>query len=241
MIHSLLGNSSISSARVFCMSDYHCDPTQKFIRAQIINEICALKKDPRTVIFLLESQEYGVEASKEACEGLVGTDLIHATFSAYGWDNMDLHQKGIKLIRRAHRLVKKQISLKKKSQKFGKKLIEYFDPKLKKKGLETRLERISKKINILFSEISRIAIARNQSLYHAINYIIDRSADVDVYVVAGGKHFDHISTALKSIPHCVINLKKRKIQNWEEWEKCVQDMYYPASSSSRAGKSLGCR
>lgn len=217
MIHSISGNCSPLVAKVFCLSDYHNDPTQKFVRANIINEICHLK-NCRNIIFLLEGQNWGEEASAEAREALIGTDLIHAKFSAYGWDNMDLLVRGVNLIREVHRLVNRQKVLREKV------LISSTSKKMR---LEDKLRGIGEKIDILFSEIFKIAMERNQSLYNAVNFIVDRCPDIDIYLIAGRRHFDYIPIALKKVLHCVINLKRTAIKNWEEWDKSMQDMYYP--------------
>lgn len=225
MISSIIGNSPLPSSKVYGMSDYHNDPKQKIIRANVINEILGLKKVPRKVIFLLEGQEIGVPVTKEAYEALIGTGLIHAKLEAYGWENMALHQKGIRLIRKVHSLVKERIRLRNTTK-----------DNLNNVELEFALNKITDKINKLFSKILNIAKARNKSLYAAIEFITSKFDNVDIFVIAGCKHFDQISTYLQNIPHCVINIKttQRPIGSWEEWDKCVGDNYYPPCSSSSA-------
>ncbi|MEM1283412.1 MAG: hypothetical protein AAGG81_07650, partial [Chlamydiota bacterium] len=102
-IDEVYGNSHLSNADVICLSDYHCDPFQKYLRAHIINKIFIENSFLRKLLFLVEGTHYGQPASFEDVETLIGSKLINNYFNVVGWDHDQLMRKGLKKIRKLQR------------------------------------------------------------------------------------------------------------------------------------------
>jgi hypothetical protein len=95
-IREVSGNSRLHEADIICLSDYHCDPSQKYIRAQMINTIFQQSVYHDNVLFLIEGTQFGHDATHGSIETLIGSQLINNFFHVAGWDHNDLLMKGIK-------------------------------------------------------------------------------------------------------------------------------------------------
>jgi hypothetical protein len=225
MIKSIQGNAALKYARVVCLSDFHFDTTQKYIRAQIINEILRLN-NAEEVFVLVEGVEAGHEANDWVYDKLVGNDLINYEHVAFGWDNMRLNRLGINLIKDVQNLhadgkkielkhialSKKRWEILKDTNTSPKKIFEMVDSlENEMNDLLIQLQSISTSTTLIFDKIKEVANERSKYLHYSINKILQKSPNSIVFAIGGADHFNGISTVISEISHCILNIKETRV------------------------------
>lgn len=224
-IHEITGNTLLPNASVICLSDYHCDPLQKYIRAYIINKVFHETSYCDDILFLIEGTHYGKFASRRDIETIIGSDLITNLYHVAGWDDYELLEKGLKKIRKLQTILgthkrtcnKIQMLQQKQASIFSNVkipideamvLLEKIDAIIDEESAS--LEVLTRKIESLTKKIERLAKERNVNLYKAIQTVHKAYPEKKVVVIAGGNHFEGISEELCGIKHAVILIKNTK-------------------------------
>lgn len=238
MIKSIKGNSCLKDAQLICLSDFHFDPNQKYIRAQIVNEILAHRDAHKNLIFLVEGVQAGEQADDEHYSKLIGDHLIQIDHHALGWDNMKLNDLGIKLIENLHHLRWESKELEKKyvmlnQQKSSTirdarlspekifKRVELLENHMK--FLLIKKEEVSRAISLNFDYIKKIAEKRNFYLYQSIYKVLEKCPQSIIIVVAGENHFKGIYNAVSNIKYCVLNIKTFRIVS--DYDEAIKEVY----------------
>lgn len=234
MIKSITGNSSLKDARVICLSDFHFDNMQVYIRAQIINEVIQLRREySKEVLILVEGAQSGYEPNEEVYNKLIGKNLVHFEHIAVGWDDMQLNANGIRLINKMRKLILKMRQVNEKIDRCKRTISRAVmkDGCLLKNNsnnvnhVNTKINSliiISKelciRINALFEQIKELEIRRNDYLYDSINKALNKYRDSMVLVIGGEYHFQHIAeSSIGSVNHCIVNIKQtREITSFDE-------------------------
>lgn len=239
MVQSITGNASLKDARVVCLSDFHYDTTQKYIRAQMINEILYSRKMTyKEIVFLLDGTQAGHEPDEWSYDKLIGKDFIASTHLAFGWDDMRLNEAGIRLISKvqilrlkAKKMEEKYISLYQQKSAALKntfipieKILKKIDEiETKQKKLIMKSEKISLSIESTFEEIRELANKRDYFLNVSINKVLKKYPNSIIFVIAGAHHFKYTSSMINHIDHCVLKIKSlRKVVNFDE---ALQEVY----------------
>jgi|GEM_PF-6573439 len=232
-IKSLSGNSSLKNAQVICLSDFHYDVVQKYIRAQIINEVLGSRNlTNKEVIFLVEGAQAGSEPHAWVHDKLIGKNLINCDHFVFGWDNMRLNKLGIYLIKSMQllRLVgkkmerdsicldEKRLEILHRTDISPEQMLERIDTiESEMHSVRSKAEKISNTISFILENLNKTSEYRNDYLYRSINTILENKPESIVFAIGGKFHFKHIPEEMNDVRYSVVNLKEiRKITDFDE-------------------------
>lgn len=233
MIKSMTGNSSLENARVICLSDFHCDNAQKYIRAEIINEVIHSKKNKhKEVIFLLEGAQSGHVPNDCCYNKLIGENLIDSYHYVTGWDNMMLNHFGMRLVkqikdlrsdskeagRKYKILSNKRYEILKDTTFSAKRIFDLTEAiELQMGSLMLQAKTIEIALESMLQQIRGISEQRNDSLHQTINEVLKNHPESIVFVIGGEHHFRDISDSINGVSHSILNLKEiAKITDFDE-------------------------
>ncbi len=244
MVKSINGNATLKSSRVICLSDFHYDTVQKYIRARIINEVLRARNTTyKEVILLLEGTQAGYEPDKWVYNKLVGINLIYFDHIVAGWDNMKLNNSGIKLIKKMQNLRSNSKEMEKKYMILNRKRSEILrDTSIspeemfervdiiedEMKSLFLKAEKISTTIGFTQEKIKKLANKRNEYLHKSINIVLKKYPESIVFVVGGEEHFKDISKVISNARHCILNIHEVRVI--VDFDEAIKEVYGDASS-----------
>lgn len=244
MVKSINGNATLKNSRVICLSDFHYDTVQKYIRARIINEVLHFRNTTyKDVILLLEGTQAGYEPDEWVYNKLVGINLIYFDHIVAGWDNMKLNVSGIKLIKKMQNLRSDSKEMEREYTILNRKRSEILRDmsispeeifervdiiEAKMKSLLLKADKISATINFMRVKITELAHERNKYLHKSINRVLKKYPESIIFVVGGEEHFKDISRVISNVSHCILNIQEVRVVI--DFDEAIKEVYGNASS-----------
>lgn len=227
LINSLIQNPSLAKSQVICLSDWHHDKQQKYIRANIVNEILASRnKIFKPVIFLVEGIQAGYEANDWVYDRQIGKNLYRFPHRVFGWDDMELNITGMKLVKKYQVLLHEKLTIEENISKLDQKqkvimrdtsldidtILNKVDQiEEKRKLLYKTYAKLVKESDIIFSKIHELAIERNEFLYKSIQKAVKICPEATIFVIGGEFHFKYIFDRIHHISCSILNIKNTRL------------------------------
>lgn len=253
MIQSMTGNATLYDANVICLSDFHYDPLQKYVRSQIINEVLhARDATDKKVYFLLEGVDAECAPSDWMYDRLVGNGCILFQHFVAGWDNKELNNSGILLVKEMQKLRLEHNTMNEKKKELEAERLKVIRDStcsldktpldktpLDKTPLEKTFEKIDlieeqltslsleskdveERIKAVFDEVLSISKKRNTYLYNTINKILKKDKQALIFVIGGANHFKELSTGICA-RHCI--LKIHELRAVTDIDQALKEVY----------------
>ena len=221
MIKTIHGTADMRHAQVICIGDHHSDTAQRYIRAQIINELMMGQGDCTKIHFLVEGvsgiphKQELVDRLAQVYDRMIGTGLIHYPHTVSGWDDDMLMEVQYGLLTNIQQIIQqhkdctqrildiqRRLSLESKADHL---LEELSTENLYNKRLLDMLDQAIK-------ASEAVAKARDGFLFESIRTLAQQAPDPRIFVLAGSNHFLHAAPALGDIRYCVLEPRENPSQ-----------------------------
>lgn len=224
MLKAIRGNSDVQHAQVICIGDYHNDPSQRYIRAQMINELVNTAVRPRKIHFLIEGvggtpdEQDMIDRMHEVYERMIGKGFVRHPHSVSGWDNDTLVELQYCLIRKIQALGRQYKACQEQGRNTSQRLSGKTS-KLEKALLLKELSIVDSQATLLLGELGEaiqasesVIRARDYSLFQSVRKVSQENPDSLVIVLAGDGHFRFVAQAIDDLKYCVLETRPVPLQ-----------------------------